>query len=548
MHPGLKTILVAVLHNDGSQTWHADGFRTDPVPPVRLAATPLGRASEFGRQDPTWLWSNGTRVRMATPVVPPGGDGVFAFTFTAPARPSYPVSFTERFAGVAEGAGLMDGPELSFSTSVRPASSNVAPIPDQPVPEPPCDAPVGCLPTPLPTPPCQPVEGCVPSPLPTPCEPVEGCLPTPLPCDPGDPASCVPEPPCDPGNPQTCLELIPTEPCLPALGQATYRDALPPAAALLYAGSGTGFTSAGLAAPSGVAIDGLAKVVVADTGHDRAIRMDAAGNVLFSWGGTGTGNGKFSAPAGAAASTTAIFIADTGNNRIQVFSLGGTYIRQFGGLGSAPGKLNAPRGISVVPSGPFAGAVAVADTGNERVQILSPLGESLSVVGTGELSSPSSVSVYANEIYVADTGHDRVVRYSLGGTQTGVWGGAGDGLGCMRAPMGVVANDYGLFVSDTGNDRLEHFSRTGPLLESWGSAGAGDNQLEAPAGIVIEATGTLWVADAGNNRLQRFRPAVASSPPIPCGADPFVCLPSGSSPQARAEARNECIQLKPRLC
>jgi DNA-binding beta-propeller fold protein YncE len=59
-------------------------------------------------------------------------------------------------------------------------------------------------------------------------------------------------------------------------------------------------------------------------------------------------------------------VADTGNNRIQELSPAGKSIAQWGTFGAAAGQFSSPTSISVDAHG----AVLVADTGNDRVQLL----------------------------------------------------------------------------------------------------------------------------------------------------------------------------------
>lgn len=520
MHPGLKIVIAVVVRNDGEATWNADGPGVEH--PVRLAAVaPQGRSSAFASDDPTWLWSGGTRIRMTTPVVEPGGIGLFLFSFTAPVRPSYPQTFVERFAPVVEDIATLDQSTIDFRTIVRPASSIAPPLPNPPLPSPPCDSndPESCSPVPVPTLPTVPPTPTV-SPVPTPTPvPTLPPLPTspPLPCEPGP--GCVPQPPPLPGG--ECSPHVP----------ASYRDALPPAAGL-YTGFGSPVVFEGLSGPRAATIDPLGKFVIADTGNDQIVRGDLNGQTLLRLGSTGSGNAQFRSPWGVAASATGrIYVADTGNNRIQVFSLGGTWLTTFGSAGAAPGAFALPRGLSMVTTGAFAGAVAVADTGNNRVQIVGGTGAPLIMIGAGVLSAPTAVSVYRDEVYVADTGNDRVVRFTLQDQITGTWGGTGTGSGCMSAPSGVIANEYGLFVADTGHDRIQRYARFGPLLETWGTGGSSANQMRSPAGLTFLGS-DLWVVETAGNRVQRFRPPASAAPPLPCGGDPTVCFPTAAAAEA----------------
>src|SRR4051794_20456052 len=40
----------------------------------------------------------------------------------------------------------------------------------------------------------------------------------------------------------------------------------------------------------------------------------------------------------------------------------------------------------------------------------------------------------------------------------------------------------------------------------WGDAGAGDSQLSLPTGLDVDELDNVYVADYGNNRIQKFTP------------------------------------------
>jgi DNA-binding beta-propeller fold protein YncE len=41
-------------------------------------------------------------------------------------------------------------------------------------------------------------------------------------------------------------------------------------------------------------------------------------------------------------------------------------------------------------------------------------------------------------------------------------------------------------------------------LKQWGTYGSGDGQFNDPQGVVVDGSGNLYVADAGNFRIQEF--------------------------------------------
>jgi len=92
--------------------------------------------------------------------------------------------------------------------------------------------------------------------------------------------------------------------------------------------------------------------------------------------------GQFASPTGVAVDGQGnVYIVDSGNNRIQKLSPAGEPLAQWGTLVSDPGQFNGPQGVAVDSQG----NVYVADnppTPNRPIQKLSPSGEPLAQLGT----------------------------------------------------------------------------------------------------------------------------------------------------------------------
>ena len=65
-----------------------------------------------------------------------------------------------------------------------------------------------------------------------------------------------------------------------------------------------------------------------------------------------------------------------------------------------------------------------------------------------------------------------------------------------------------LYISDGyANARVLEYTREGKPVRAWGAPGKGPGEFELPHGIAIDnATGTIFVADRENGRIQRFDP------------------------------------------
>ncbi|HEU0167293.1 MAG TPA: flippase activity-associated protein Agl23, partial [Chloroflexota bacterium] len=84
----------------------------------------------------------------------------------------------------------------------------------------------------------------------------------------------------------------------------------------------------------------------------------------------------------------------------------------------------------------------------------------------------------------------------------------GTGDGQLNSARGVaVAPDGSMYVADQGNNRIEKFDATGKFVLKFGAKGTGDGQFDTPSGITVDKTGNVWVADLWNHRVEEFDPS-----------------------------------------
>ena len=90
----------------------------------------------------------------------------------------------------------------------------------------------------------------------------------------------------------------------------------------------------------------------------------------------------------------------------------------------------------------------------------------------------------------------------------GQWGGFGTGNGQFIGQLGVAVDPSGnVYVADSGNNRIQKFSGTGTYLAQWGNAGSGNGQFDGPEAIAVSPAGDVYVSDWSNNRVQKFSSA-----------------------------------------
>jgi len=84
-------------------------------------------------------------------------------------------------------------------------------------------------------------------------------------------------------------------------------------------------------------------------------------------------------------------------------------------------------------------------------------------------------------------------------------GNRGNGPGQFFEPSALAQDMTGnLFVADTGNDRIQKFKSDGTFLREAGGFGWGDGQFNKATGIAVGKGLDLYVADSRNKRVQIF--------------------------------------------
>ena len=73
------------------------------------------------------------------------------------------------------------------------------------------------------------------------------------------------------------------------------------------------------------------------------------------------------------------------------------------------------------------------------------------------------------------------------------------------SPTGVAFDaDDNLYVAEEGNDRIQKFRPDGTLVTKWGFSGSGNGQFYNPSGIAIDKNGYVYVCENSSCRIQKF--------------------------------------------
>lgn len=217
--------------------------------------------------------------------------------------------------------------------------------------------------------------------------------------------------------------------------------------------------------PSGLTVDRLGRVLVADTHFYRVLVFDRVGNLLQTVGDgvQGTEPGRFGYPTDAVIDKEGNFlVSEYGeNDRIQVFSPEGKWLRQWGGHGYELGQFLRPRALAIDDQD----RLFVADSCNHRVQVFDTMGQVLWAFGS-----------------------------------------EGTGPGQLGYPYDLALGPDGcLYVCEYGNQRVQKFTKEGKPLGTWGAPGRKPGELNNPWSLAVDSQGAVTVIDTNNHRAQRFR-------------------------------------------
>jgi sugar lactone lactonase YvrE len=324
------------------------------------------------------------------------------------------------------------------------------------------------------------------------------------------------------------------------------------AGALLFNGDGGPAATAQFCMPWYLAMDGSGNTYVSDTYNHRVRKIDPTGTVS-TYAGTGVINTNIYSgiatvvnianPMGLALGPSGdLYVADYWQCRIDLITpdgmlqlIAGKSCGYSGDGGPATGALlQNPEGLLLDP----AGNLYIADSGNNRIRMISPDGTITTIAGTGSAGSgadgiPATQSALNNpeglamdgagNLYIADYGSNRVRMVNPDGIITTVAGNgkAGNATNGKPAtsqtvtePTGVAVDSVGnLYITEWGVYCIRKVDANGILSTiagngQWGYSGDGGPALAAgmaqAMSPILDANGNLYFADIDNNCIREL--------------------------------------------
>jgi sugar lactone lactonase YvrE len=293
--------------------------------------------------------------------------------------------------------------------------------------------------------------------------------------------------------------------------------------------------------PSGIALDGAGNIFVSD---NAGIRKITPGRVVSTF--LGNPDGRPSLGGLAVDTNGSVYVAGGGANTVLKISPSGDVatLAGTGALGSADGLAAQATFayVAAVAVDPV-GNVYVADRDNFTIRRISTTGFVTTVAGAAGLSGaadgagtaarfagPAGIAMDpTGAIYVADAGDFRafnntIRRIGIDGAVSTIAGKVGvntavDGVGAAASfgdPRGITVDSVGnVFVADRAVNTIRKVTPIGEVTTIAGSlpaTGAVDGvgpaaRFTNPQNVAVDGSGTIYVADAGNNLIRKITPA-----------------------------------------
>jgi DNA-binding beta-propeller fold protein YncE len=250
-------------------------------------------------------------------------------------------------------------------------------------------------------------------------------------------------------------------------------------------------------------------IYVSDTNHQQIQVFDSSGKLAFKFGSKGSSDGQFLFPYGIAGDKKGnIYVADLYNGKISIFTSKGKFIKYFAYDTNNASFLASPAGLRIYNNDLF-----VTDIKTNRVLEYSLSGEKVLELTTATakddtLNAPNAVTIDADKnIYVSDTGNQRIVVYDKKGKFIRIINGTKDGKGDSKFvnPRGVGVQPNGtLLMVDNMTHFIYGFDKNGKQKFQFGGIGSDNDQFYLPNGLYVDQDGKVYITDTVNERIAQY--------------------------------------------
>ncbi len=160
-----------------------------------------------------------------------------------------------------------------------------------------------------------------------------------------------------------------------------------------------------------------------------------------------------------------------------------------------------------------------------------------------QLNSPFGIFINSNDtLYIDDASNYRVISYLCNATSGNIVAGIGASGSALNQFSTTIRYNYvdaseNIYIADTGNNRVVRWATggsTGVVVAGNNGAGAGLNQLFSPYGVWVDSSLNVFVAEYGNHRVTQWAP----------GASAGVVVAGITGSSGKQNSRNAICRLK----
>ena len=254
--------------------------------------------------------------------------------------------------------------------------------------------------------------------------------------------------------------------------------------------------------PRGIAIGPHNEIIMVDSLNKEGIIFDE-GLKLIQTFGQDDDDGKLHYPVGVSVNLNVIAVSDYGDHTVKLFSLQGNYLSKFGTYGDKDDQFFLPGGLCFNSKG----LVYVTDTDTSGVKVFTN-GAFLKRIGLKgytprQIRSPFCIAVdSSDQVYVANyCDHNGISLLNEDGHLEKICN--HPFVSCTA--LCITPDDY---IITENNNALTVFSCSPAheLIREFGECGDKEGQFDGICDIAINNSGTIYVTEEKNKRLQIIKP------------------------------------------
>ena len=246
-----------------------------------------------------------------------------------------------------------------------------------------------------------------------------------------------------------------------------------------------------------VAVGPNGEVVIVDYDNCSVVLLDGKLNLLKVIG-QGSDNSRLVNPEGVAVIDNVIGVSDCGKHQVKKYSLQGELLSVIGCHGNKNGEFNHPMGLAFNSNK----LLYVVDEDNYRVQVFQQDDKFAFSFGNrgsnpGQFQFPVRIAIdHNNNVLVTDYDANCIVIFTQSGEfiQT---------INSYR-PYAITISPTGYLVSGhTGHDNeITIWNPAYQHIKKFGKSGSKQGEFNGISGMAIDSSGTIYVAELYNKRLQ----------------------------------------------